>query len=66
GDGEEPTDPGDGDTGEEDFLPFTDQPTDEAEDFLPYTGGEILALLTAAGTAAISGAALRRRNKSAR
>ncbi|MDI6692126.1 MAG: hypothetical protein QMD76_02280 [Anaerosomatales bacterium] len=64
--GEEPTDPGDGDTGEEDFLPFTDQPTDEAEGFLPYTGGEILALLTAAGTAALSGAALRRRNKSAR
>ncbi|MCL4078262.1 hypothetical protein MX659_01375 [Coriobacteriia bacterium Es71-Z0120] len=67
GDGEEPGDPGDGDTGEEDFLPFTEQqPGNENEDFLPFTGGEIALLLAAAGAAALSGAGLRRRQKSGR
>ncbi len=72
GDGEDPGDPEDpGDGGEdttdgeqpEDFLPFTEQDTDDEPDFLPYTGVELALLLTAAGTSAAAGAWIRRRNR---
>ncbi len=67
-DPDDPADPGDGEdttSGEqpEDFLPFTEQDTDDEPDFLPYTGIELALLLTAAGTSAAAGAWIRRRSK---
>lgn len=65
---DDPADPGDGEeptSGEqpEEFLPFTEQDTNDEPDFLPYTGIELALLLTAAGTSAAAGAWIRRRSK---